>query len=71
MGWQAVAHRSVVIGMTHEMVAAVLGYPAHYGTVAQLDRLTKWNYDAPTPFQSSVTFHEGRVTEYDPPGNQP
>jgi hypothetical protein len=68
---EALAQRKILIGMTHEMVASVLGYPAHYGTIEQLDRLTTWDYDDPTPFQSSVTFDGDRVVKYDPPGNLP
>jgi hypothetical protein len=68
---EALAQRRILVGMTHEMVASVLGYPAQYGTVAQLDRLAKWDYDAPTPFQSSVTFRDDRVVKYEPPGNLP
>lgn len=67
----ALKQRRVLDGMTHEMVASILGYPAVYGTIAQLDRLSVWNYDAPTPFQSTVYFRGDAVIKYDPPGNLP
>jgi hypothetical protein len=57
--------------MTHEMVSSILGYPAAYGTIAQLDRLAVWSYDAPTPFQSTVYFRGDAVIKYNPPGNLP
>jgi hypothetical protein len=68
---QALAQRNVLSGMTHEMVASVFGYPAHYGTVAQLDLLDVWRYDSPTPFSSTVYFAGDRVVRWDPPGNLP
>lgn len=68
---EALAQGKILVGMTHAMVASVLGYPAHFGTVEELDRLTAWKYDAPTPFQSSVTFRGNAVIKYDPPGNLP
>jgi len=67
----ALKQNTVLPGMTHEMVSSILGYPAAYGTIAQLDRLAVWSYDAPTPFQSTVYFRGDAVIKYNPPGNLP
>jgi hypothetical protein len=67
----AIKKGTVIAGMTHEMVASVLGYPAAYGSIEELDRLSRWDYDAPTPFQSTVYFKGDRVVHYDPPGDLP
>ncbi len=61
----------VRVGMTHEMIAWMLGYPPVFGTSTAVDRLEKWDYDNPAPFASTVYFRGDRVAAYDPPGFLP
>jgi hypothetical protein len=75
-GWtsetrNAIRKRQIKIGMTRDMVAWSLGYPSTIGTITDMNKLNAWYYDEPTPAQSTVKFHDGRVTEYDPPGRLP
>jgi hypothetical protein len=62
----AVTGGSILPGMTHEMVANVLGYPSEYGTIDKLDRLKEWDYDDPAPWAPTVTFDHDRVIRYTP-----
>jgi hypothetical protein len=48
-----------------------LGFPASYGTIAQLNAMNTWTYDPPAPFGSTVYFKGDHVVKYDPPGNDP
>lgn len=68
---EAIQKHHVIAGMTHEMVAEVFGYPSIYLPIAQLDRVTRWDYTASAPFSSSVIFSGDRVVRYNPPGNLP
>jgi len=54
----AAAKGTALVGMTHAMVAAAWGYPEDFGTVAELQRLRRWDYD----MFHSVTFLNDRVT---------
>ncbi len=63
---------TVKTGMTHEQVAWVLGYPAGYGSPAQLDRIQAWRYDNLPPFSYWVYFDtSGHVTKFGPDGQLP
>jgi hypothetical protein len=62
----------VKTGMTHEQVSWQIGYPAEYGTPAELDRLNAWRYDNLPPFSYWVYFGpDGRVTKFGPDGQLP
>ncbi len=61
----------ILQGMTHEMVAGVLGYPSTYAPIPKLDRLARWDYSASAPFSFSVLFRGDRVSKYNPPGKLP
>ncbi len=68
---EAIQQHNILVGMTHEMVAGVFGYPSIYLPIAQLDQLTQWDYIASAPFSSSVIFSGDRVVRYNPPGRLP
>lgn len=59
------------VGMTHAMVAEMLGYPPMLGSIGNLERMQTWEYWAPGPFGCTVYFHGDRVVAYDPPGELP
>ncbi|HLI95981.1 MAG TPA: hypothetical protein VKT72_07820 [Candidatus Baltobacteraceae bacterium] len=64
---KAVQQHTVIPGMTHEMVAAAIGYPPVYGTPEEFDKLDDWKYVGPAPDGQEVVFKNGRVVRYDPP----
>jgi hypothetical protein len=61
----------VRLGLTHEQVAQIEGFPSAYATKAELMRMPEWRYDRPAPFSSAVTFDGDRVVKFQPPGNLP
>ena len=67
----AIKNGTVIPGMTHEMVANAIGYPSVYATIAAMNRLQTWDYEAATPFGQTVQFKGNRVVSYDPPGQLP
>jgi hypothetical protein len=67
----AVKDGTVIPGMTHEMVANAIGYPSVYATIAAMNRLRIWDYEAAAPFEQTVRFKGDRVISYDPPGQLP
>jgi hypothetical protein len=67
----ALAQRNVLRGMARDMIADTFGYPSVYGTVIQMNSLSKWFYAAPAPSQFNVFFKGDRVIKYDPPGAMP
>ncbi len=62
---------SIRLGLTHEQVAQIDGFPSVYAKKADLMRMAEWRYDRPAPFSSVVTFDGDRVVKYQPPGNLP
>jgi len=63
-------------GMTPEMAAWVSGFPAEYGTKAQLLARAKlpkaaWRYDNLSPFSFWIYFHAGRVVSFGTDGELP
>jgi len=74
--WPSHFQRSIrdhkpVVGMTPEMVVAAWGYPSAFGTLAQLKKLDRWDYNEPGPFGHGVIFRRGRVISVALPGNLP
>ena len=67
----AVERRTVLVGMTRDMVAASIGYPPIYGTAEDFAKMDDWRYDAAPPYGQDVVFSDGRVVKYDPPGMLP
>jgi hypothetical protein len=63
--------KSIRLGLTHEQVAQIDGFPSVYAKKADLMRMAEWRYDRPAPFSSVVTFEGDRVVKYQPPGNLP
>lgn len=62
----AVERGDVIPGMTRAMVAASIGYPTHYGTPEDFDKIDDWKYDAPAPGGQEVLFAAGKVVKYVP-----
>lgn len=63
-------------GMTPEMAVWVSGFPAEYGTKAQLLARAKrpkaaWRYDNLRPFSFWIYFHAGRVVSFGTDGTLP
>jgi hypothetical protein len=46
----------VQVGMTHEMVAFAMGYPATTGTRAELEKLSEWTWRPQTSCAAAATF---------------
>ncbi len=67
----AIGQHEVEMGMTKDMIAWMLGYPAAYGTKEQVQKLDVWTYEAPAPFGYTVYFRNGVVVKYDPPRTLP
>ncbi len=63
---KAVRKGSVVIGMTHEMVAWAIGWPAIYGKKADMLSLNDWKYDN-IPSDGHVLFKNGLVVSQEWP----
>lgn len=60
------------VGLTRQQVTWLLGYPAEFAPVAQLNRLSAWRYDNLQPFNYWVYFDaQGRVTKFGPDGQLP
>ncbi len=60
-----------VPGMTPDMVAWAYGWPPLRKPLAQMRRMSVWEYPGAAPFSSSVVFRNGRVLRFEPPGNLP
>jgi len=72
----AVQHGELRKGMTPEMAVWVSGFPAQYGTKAQLLAQAKrpkaaWRYDNLRPFSFWIYFHAGRVVSFGADGQLP
>lgn len=68
---RAVRDGELKTGMTPEMVLWTIGWPAVFGTVADLKKLDDWEYNYLAPFHYWVNFKHGRVTGFGPDGTLP
>lgn len=68
---RAALRGEVIPGMTPEQVAYLKGWPAIYGSKAELSRRSVWDYPRPAPFYQTVSFSKGHVTRYDEGGMLP
>lgn len=59
---KAVLNGELINGMTRDMVAWVMGWPAIYGTKAEMLSLDEWTYDN-IPHKGHVYFKNGRVAD--------
>ncbi|MHB1456771.1 MAG: hypothetical protein ACYC0V_07640 [Armatimonadota bacterium] len=74
--WSALMRKAVIKGelrkgMTHDMVAWVMGWPGEYGTIPVMRLWKEWRYDSLPPFSYMVYFKNGRVTKFGTNGSLP
>lgn len=54
-------------GMTHEMVAWVIGWPSEQGTKEDLKALDQWTYDSVLPFTTDIYFKGDHMLRFEQP----
>ncbi|HVA27330.1 MAG TPA: hypothetical protein VNF68_04075 [Candidatus Baltobacteraceae bacterium] len=62
---------TIVPGMSRNAVRWLLGYPDRFGTAQYFNDLDGWLYEWPQSVSEAVSFKNGRVVQYVPPGNPP
>jgi hypothetical protein len=70
-GFNVAHYQGSLIGLTHEQVAFIRGFPYAYKTRAELLGMAEWDYDWVAPNATYVRFEGDRVVAVPPPVTMP